>query len=100
MLTCIVRMSKMNYLNIQNRSQCSFRCALEVHLTQKKSAIYTFDTLFSSGWYSGNTQNFCNIFLLLIRVTQRGSCIENMESQMQWKVHGRCLRLRASPISP
>ncbi len=31
MLTRIVRMSKMSYLNIQNRSQCSFRCALEVH---------------------------------------------------------------------
>ena len=31
MLTHIVRMNKMSYLNIQNRSQCSFGCALEVH---------------------------------------------------------------------
>ncbi len=36
MITRIVRMSKMSYLNIQNRSQCSIGCALEVHLTQKK----------------------------------------------------------------
>ncbi len=33
MLTRIVRMSKMSYLNIQNRSQCSFGCALEVHFS-------------------------------------------------------------------
>ncbi len=38
MLTRIGRMSKMSYLNIQNRSQCSFGCALEVHLTPKKLA--------------------------------------------------------------
>ena len=38
MLTRMVRISKMSYLNIQNRSQCSFGCALEVHLTQKESA--------------------------------------------------------------
>ena len=31
MLTRIVRMRKMSYLNIQNCSQCSFGCALEVH---------------------------------------------------------------------
>ncbi len=31
MLTRMVRISKMSYLNIQNRSQCSFGCALEVH---------------------------------------------------------------------
>ena len=30
MLTRMVRISKMSYLNIQNRSQCSFGCALEV----------------------------------------------------------------------
>ena len=38
MLTRIGKMSKMSYLNIQNRSQCSFGCALEVHLTPKHSA--------------------------------------------------------------
>ena len=38
MLARMIRISKMSYLNIQNRSQCSFGCALEVHLTQKKSA--------------------------------------------------------------
>ncbi len=38
MLTRIVRISKMSYLNIQNCYQCSLRCALEVHLTQKNSA--------------------------------------------------------------
>ncbi len=35
MLTRIVRISKMSCLNIQNRSQCSFGSALEVHLTQR-----------------------------------------------------------------
>ena len=35
MLTRMVRISKMSYLNIQNRSQCSFGCALEVHSSIK-----------------------------------------------------------------
>ena len=36
MLMRMVKISKMSYLKIQNHSQCSFGCALEVHLTQKK----------------------------------------------------------------
>ncbi len=30
MLTRRVRISEMNYLNIQNRSQCSFGCAIKI----------------------------------------------------------------------
>ena len=48
MLTGMVRISKMSYLDIQNRSQCLLGCALEVHLTQ----IFCF------------------------KVPQRGSCIK------------------------
>ncbi len=33
MLMRMAKLTKMSYLNIQNRSQCSFGCALEVHLT-------------------------------------------------------------------
>ncbi len=68
MLTRMARISKMSYLNIQNRSQCSFGCALEVH-----------------------TQNFCNIFFLIIKVSQRGSSIKI------WRVkcNGKCLKHRA-----
>ena len=70
----------MGFISCQNRTISPFQGTVDLHLTPKKSKknglIYAFEVLFSSGWYSGNTQNFCNIFILIIKVPQHGSCVK------------------------